>query len=68
MKRANELSWSVTLLASLCFTPTQVQAQRPAAITVFEGERLIAGDGSAPVENAAFVVENGRFTAVGRKG
>ena len=43
-------------------------AQQPAAVTVFEGARVIVGDGSAPVENAAFIVENGRFSAVGRKG
>lgn len=32
---------------------------------VFEGARLIAGDGSAPIENAVFVVEEGRFTVIG---
>jgi imidazolonepropionase-like amidohydrolase/streptogramin lyase len=36
--------------------------------TIFEGARLIAGDGGAPIENAAFVVENGRFTQVGTTG
>lgn len=36
--------------------------------TVFEGARLITGDGSAPVENSAFVMENAKITAVGRKG
>jgi imidazolonepropionase-like amidohydrolase len=35
---------------------------------VFEGARLIAGDGSAPVENAAFVVTGTRITQVGRAG
>jgi imidazolonepropionase-like amidohydrolase len=35
---------------------------------VFEGARLIAGDGSAPVENAAFIVDGGRITQVGTKG
>jgi imidazolonepropionase-like amidohydrolase len=35
---------------------------------LYEGARVIAGDGKAPVENAAFVVENGRFTRVGRRG
>jgi imidazolonepropionase-like amidohydrolase len=49
-------------------TPVVAEAQQPAAVTVFEGARLIAGDGSAPVADAAFIVENGRFTAVGRKG
>jgi imidazolonepropionase-like amidohydrolase len=32
---------------------------------VYEGARLIVGDGSAPIENAVFVVENGEFTVVG---
>ena len=32
-------------------------------VTVFEGARLITGDGS-PVENSAFIVENDRFTSV----
>jgi imidazolonepropionase-like amidohydrolase len=39
-----------------------------AGVTVFEGARLISGDGSAPIEDAAFVIENGRFTQVGRRG
>src|SRR6266566_8152834 len=43
-------------------------AQRGATITIFEGARLITGDGSAPIADAAFIVANGQFTAVGRKG
>ena len=35
-------------------------------VTVFEGARVIVGDGSAPIENAAVVVEGGRITQVGR--
>jgi imidazolonepropionase-like amidohydrolase len=50
------------------FTSIVVKAQRPAAATVFEGARLIVGDGSAPISDSAFLVEDGRFTAVGRKG
>ena len=34
----------------------------------FEGARLIVGDGSAPLENSAFVVEGDTFTWVGKKG
>ena len=41
--------------------------QSPTA-TLFEGARLITGDGRAPIENAAFVVDRGRFTAIGTKG
>ena len=32
---------------------------------VFEGARLIVGDGSVPVENAAFIVDGGRFSQIG---
>lgn len=35
---------------------------------LFEGARLIVGDGSAPIEDSAFVIENNKFTAVGKKG
>jgi imidazolonepropionase-like amidohydrolase len=35
--------------------------------TLFEGARVIIGDGIA-IEDGAFIVENSRFTAVGRRG
>src|SRR5213078_2379909 len=44
------------------------QAYQIAAVTAFEGARLITGDGSAPIENSVFVVANDRFIAVGRRG
>jgi imidazolonepropionase-like amidohydrolase len=44
------------------------EAPQATGVTVFEGARLIAGDGSEPIEDSAFVVENNRFTAVGRRG
>jgi imidazolonepropionase-like amidohydrolase len=47
-------------------SPSHAQAPR-ASVTVFEGARLIVGDGSA-IEDSAFVVENNRFLAVGRRG
>src|SRR4051812_39821662 len=37
------------------------------APAIFEGARLIVGDGTV-VENSAFVVQRGRFTSVGRRG
>jgi len=39
-----------------------------AAVTLYEGARLITGDGGAPIEISAFLVERGRFTRVGRRG
>src|SRR5690606_12306507 len=54
---------------------TQVPATAPTDATepapvvsdavVYEGARLIIGDGSDPIEGGVFVVENGRFTLVG---
>jgi imidazolonepropionase-like amidohydrolase len=35
-------------------------------ITVYEGARIIVGDGSAPIENGAFMVEGTRISRVGR--
>lgn len=41
------------------------EAGSEADVTVFEGARVIIGDGSAPIEDAVLVVEGGRVTAVG---
>ncbi len=35
---------------------------------LFEGARLITGDGSAPIENSAFLIEGNKILKVGRKG
>ena len=49
-------------------TSGATQAPQGTAVTVFEGARLIVGDGAAPIENSAFIVANNRFTQVGRRG
>jgi imidazolonepropionase-like amidohydrolase len=43
-------------------------AGQTAKATVYEGARVIVGDGSAAIDNATFVVEGARFTQVGRAG
>ena len=43
-------------------------AGRAADVTVFEGARLIVGDGSAAIEDAVFVVQGDRFTAARGEG
>jgi imidazolonepropionase-like amidohydrolase len=57
----NLLACAVVVVASLA-----PAAQSRAVL--YEGARLIVGDGSAPIESGAFLVENGRITAVGPKG
>ena len=54
------ISWIVLAGALLAGGEANAQA------TVFEGARVITGDG-AVIENGAFVVENGRFTQIGRR-
>lgn len=52
-------------LASLAVTlGVALSAQAPPA-TLFEGARLIPGDERPPIEDGAFVVQDGRITAVG---
>jgi imidazolonepropionase-like amidohydrolase len=49
--------------------PGRVGGQtRTTGVTVFEGARLITGDGRGPIENSAFIVEHNLFTGVGRRG
>lgn len=56
------------LFAMACSsTPTQTP-QAAGSATLFEGARLITGNGGQPIEDAAFLVENGRFTRVGGRG
>src|SRR4029079_1316190 len=52
---------SVPFAALLLVIGAQAQGQ-----TLFEGARIITGEGGV-IENGAFVIENGRFTAAGRR-
>jgi imidazolonepropionase-like amidohydrolase len=61
-----QAKWMCFVVAA-AFTATAGPALAQTA-TVFEGARLIVGDGSAPIENSAIVVTGNRITAVGRRG
>jgi imidazolonepropionase-like amidohydrolase len=56
-----------TLVVSAC-SAAPGQAPVSATITVFEGARLIVGDGRGPIEDATFVVDGTRFVDVGTTG
>ena len=47
-------------------SPSSTATTTATGVTIFEGARLIVGDGSAPIENAVIVVEGARFAQVGR--
>jgi len=51
-------------ILALCFAPLATYSQS----TIYEGARLIIGDSSPPIEDGAFVVQNGRITAIGQRG
>ena len=52
-------------LLAACSAPETEQALDATSVTVFEGARLLVGDGSV-IENATFVVDDDRLVAVGR--
>jgi imidazolonepropionase-like amidohydrolase len=55
------------LLLAASAAPVYSQAPTQSA-TLFEGARLITGDGSAPIENSAFIVVGNRIAQIGRRG
>src|SRR5271166_221178 len=52
----------------VCVLAAYIAMTAYAQTTIFEGARLIIGDGSAAVEDGAFIVRNGHFIAVGKRG
>src|SRR5262249_12373153 len=62
----------VIIAASVLFALTLsllAAPQTPGGVAVlYDGARLIIGGGSPPVDDGTLVVENGRITAIGRRG
>jgi imidazolonepropionase-like amidohydrolase len=59
----------LVLLAAVWGAGPGIDAQtRPASALIFEGARLITGNDRSPIEDSAFVIEDGRFREVGRRG
>jgi imidazolonepropionase-like amidohydrolase len=56
--------------AILCSSTTAawLSAQQAGPATLFEGARLIVGDGRAPIDNSAFLVQGDTIIWVGRSG
>jgi len=64
----------VSLLAAACSPESGDESkngkkqQATSDVTFYFGARVIPGDGSPVIEDATFIVSNGKFTAVGKKG
>ena len=64
------LSLACAVAAAACTSAdsaTQQDTQARTA-TLFEGARVIVGDGATTIENAAFLVQGNRITSIGRAG
>lgn len=57
---------STALAGCLLLFATAASPQANAVL--YEGARLVIGDASTPIENGAFLVQNGHITAIGPKG
>ena len=67
MRSLTTAAWCL-VVGSMASMAVQSPPREGAAATIYEGARLLIGDASAPIDVGAFVVQGGRFTAVGRKG
>jgi imidazolonepropionase-like amidohydrolase len=59
---------SVVLLLLYQLQTIESQTNERQSVILFEGARLIIGDGSGPIVDSAFLVQNGTVSKVGRKG
>jgi imidazolonepropionase-like amidohydrolase len=66
-KTLPKLALAGCVIGGLVAAAVRVGTQGTSGMRVFEGARLITGDGSV-IEDSMFVVENTRFTRVGRRG
>jgi imidazolonepropionase-like amidohydrolase len=62
------LSGLILFIAACNPPPANQPPAATASATLFEGARLITGDEAPPIEDSAFVVREGKFTFVGRRG
>ena len=68
MDRINSTRVLLSVVVAAFLASAAAQAPPPSAPVLYEGARLIAGDGGAPIERSAFLVQDGRFARVGRQG
>jgi imidazolonepropionase-like amidohydrolase len=70
LRRTVTLSALILTGLAVTFAPQTIHTQTNPTppVVLFEGPRLIPGDGKASIPESAFLVENGTITKVGRKG
>jgi len=68
LARRPDMKLKLTALIAVATSLGWGTAYSQANAVLYDGARLIIGDRSPLIENGAFVVQNGRITAIGRKG
>jgi imidazolonepropionase-like amidohydrolase len=68
MRSLKMLSGCLLLLAACSTPPANQSPPATGSKILFEGAQLIVGDGSAPILDSAFFVEDGTFTLIGKRG
>lgn len=68
IQRERGYRWRMLAASMAAASLGLIPAYSQSSAVLYEGARLIIGDASAPIESGAFVVENGRITAIGPKG
>ena len=58
----------LTVAMTYSVRPIQTQSRSSNSVVLYEGARLIPGNGSHAIASAAMLVENGRITRIGAKG
>ena len=62
------LTWLAVVVVAVALSARTLGQAPAGGLTVFEGARLIVGDGRRPIDSASFVVDGPRFVQVGRAG
>jgi len=68
MRKTLAFTAVLAVVAAYSVLPIQTQFRSSTPVVLYEGARLIAGNGSQPIVSAAMLVENGMITRIGVKG
>src|SRR5438093_2210692 len=68
MRKTLAFTAVLAVVAAYSVLPIQTQSRSSTPVVLYEGARLIAGNGSQPIVSAAMLVENGMITRIGVKG
>ncbi len=68
VRRTLVLTTLIAVAAAYSVEPVKTQSRPSTSVVLYEGARLISGDGSQPIASSAMLVENGMITRVGAKG